>query len=207
MIKASKMYLDQPATLNVAGFFGSPRLDGNTTELVDIILSSSHEDGAIVQKAHLNELELNSCQACDRCRVTKSCFQKDDMQALVEMMKDSDVWIIGTPVYWWGPTSQMKTFIDRWYGVDQSIFQGKSMILVLSMGGSNEYYARHVMGMFEEISNYLGIQLLDTIVATSMKTRNSARESSHLIEQARNLGKYLVQSYFAIEPKSKKSTA
>jgi multimeric flavodoxin WrbA len=173
--------------------------------LVDTILSSSNDVGATTRQVNLNEIDLNSCQACNRCRESKNCFQEDGMKQLTNEMKESDVWIIGTPIYWWGTTSQMKTFIDRWYGVDQSIFQGKRMILVLSMGGSNEYYARHVVGMFEDICNYLGIQLVDTIIATSMRTKNSAKESSHLIDRARDLGKYIIQSDLAIDSKSKKS--
>jgi multimeric flavodoxin WrbA len=83
------------------------------------------------------------------------------MNDIIAQMEQSDIWILGTPVYWWGPTAQMKTFVDRWYGIKQSIFQGKKMLLIVPMGGGNEHYSRHVVGMFEDICNYLGIEFFD----------------------------------------------
>jgi multimeric flavodoxin WrbA len=35
------------------------------------------------------------------------------MAMIVEKMDASRIWVLTTPVYWWGPTAQMKTFIDR----------------------------------------------------------------------------------------------
>ena len=50
--------------------------------------------------------------ACDACRKTGQCAQRDDMQALLEKMERSQAWVLGTPVYWWGPTAQFKAFLD-----------------------------------------------------------------------------------------------
>ena len=110
------------------------------------------------------------------------------MGALVESMKKSDIWVLGTPIYWWGPTAQFKALIDRWYGVDQRTFQGKRVILTIPMGGGNEHYARHTIGMFKDICNYLGMTFLETVVAPGMNGKNSVRESSRTLESARAAG-------------------
>ena len=38
---------------------------------------------------------------------------QDDMQGLLEQTQRSQVWVLGTPVYYWGPTAQFKAFVER----------------------------------------------------------------------------------------------
>ncbi|MHA2021933.1 MAG: flavodoxin family protein, partial [Candidatus Thorarchaeota archaeon] len=101
---------------SVLGIVGSPRRNGNTEILVDEVLSAAEENGAAVHKVILSKLDIGACRACDVCRKTGKCVQKDDMEDLVTKMKNSDVLVLGTPIYWWGPTAQFKAFLDRWYG-------------------------------------------------------------------------------------------
>ena len=179
----------------VLGIVGSPRRGGNTETLVDIILKSAVEQGATSEKVILNELEIAPCQACDGCQRTGSCIHDDDMKQLLPLMEKSDVWVLGTPIYWWGPTAQFKAFIDRWYGVDQKKFQGKEVILAIPMGGRNGHYARHIIGMIEDICNYLSMTLVDTVLAPGMIDQSSARESPHVMASARAAGMRIMNAY------------
>ncbi len=173
---------------HILGIVGSPRRGGNTETLVDTILASAVEQGATSEKVILNDLEIAPCQACNGCQRTGSCVQKDDMEKLLILMKKSDVWVLGTPIYWWGPTAQFKLFLDRWYGIDQRSFQGKEVIVAIPMGGGDEHYARHIIGMLRDICNYLGMKYVETIVAPGMNGRGSVRESSRTLELARAAG-------------------
>jgi multimeric flavodoxin WrbA len=105
---------EQPDRLQVLGIVGSPRKGGNTETLIDAVLSGAQEAGAWTEKVLLRDLEIGPCRACDACQRTGMCVQEDDMPALLEKMKHSSVWVLGTPVYWWGPTAQFKAFLDRW---------------------------------------------------------------------------------------------
>jgi multimeric flavodoxin WrbA len=180
---------------HVLGIVGSPRRGGNTETLVDTILNSAVEEGAVSEKVILNELDIAPCQACDRCQRTGSCIHEDDMEKLLSLMYESEVWVLGTPIYWWGPTAQFKAFIDRWYGIDQRKFQGKQIIIAIPMGGGNGHYARHIIGMIEDICNYLGMTLVDTVLAPGMIGRSSARESSYVMDSARAAGMRIMHAY------------
>ncbi|MBY8998817.1 MAG: flavodoxin family protein [Candidatus Thorarchaeota archaeon] len=179
---------------HVLGIVGSPRIGGNTETLVDTILASAVERGASSDKVILTQLDIAPCQACNACRRTGSCIHEDDMEKLVSLMEKSDVWILGTPIYWWGPTAQFKTFLDRWYGVDQRHFQGKQIIAAIPMGGKDDHYARHTVGMIKDICNYLGMQYIETVIAPGMNGRGSVRESSRAIESARLAGMRIMDS-------------
>lgn len=170
------------------------------------MLNSAAENGAIVQKVILNDLKIHPCQSCDACRRQGKCIHdEDDMQGILNLMEKADIWVLGTPIYWWGPTAQLKTFIDRWYGVNQNLFQGKRLMLVLPMGGGNDFYSRHVVGMFEDISNYLGMEFFDSLIATSMTTRNSASENASLLERAKDLGMMMLDSHKYSDEQAKSS--
>ena len=116
----------------VLAIVGSPRRNGNTETLVDAVLAGAQEAGALTAKVSLRDLDLRPCLACDACQRTGACVQKDDMAALLDKMQEAQVWVLGTPVYWWGPTAQFKAFLDRWYGSDRkAVFPGKRVILTI----------------------------------------------------------------------------
>lgn len=150
--------------MKVLGIVGSPRRGGNTETLIDEVLRGAEEAEAVTEKVILNELKILPCQACNACYKAKKCVQKDDMADLVEKMQESSIWVLGTPVYWWGPTAQFKAFLDRWYGIDREVFRGKKGVLVIPLGGS-EPYARHTVGILTDVLDYVRIDHVDTILA------------------------------------------
>ena len=173
---------------HILGIVGSPRRGANTDTLVATILESSRECGASIEKIVLQDLEIAPCKACDYCMKHGKCVHDDDMEQVVEIMEKSDTWILGTPVYWWGPSAQFKTFIDRWYGIDHRLFQGKRVLLAVPMGGGNARYARHTEGMMQDICNYLGMEYLGSVVAPGMNGRSAVKENSRILETARAKG-------------------
>ncbi len=100
----------------------------------------------------------------------------------------SDVWVLGTPIYWWGSTAQFKTFVDRWYGVDQRQFQGKEIVAAIPMGCGDDQYARHTIGILYDICNYLGTKFVETVLTLGMNGRSSVRENTRALESARAAG-------------------
>lgn len=177
----------------VLGIIGSPRQGGNTEILVDEVLSGAESAGAIVKKVILNKLNINPCQACNSCYKTGKCMHDDDMLELLKKMEESDIWVLGTPIYWWGPTAQFKAFLDRWVSIARSTFQGKKVILAIPMGGGSESYAQHTVAMFEDIFSYLGMNHITTILAPGSDGRDAVRNSPQLVERARRIGKDVTQ--------------
>jgi len=107
---------------------------------------------------------------------------------LVSKMEQSEVWILGTPVYWWGPTAQIKAFIDRWYGINRDVFKGRKAVLVIPFESGNPETARHVLGMFEDIFAYLEMKQIGTILAPGVPERGEVKKHSNFLEDAIKLG-------------------
>ena len=177
----------------VLGVVGSPRREGNTDFLVEAILTGAQKAGALTEKINLNNLEIRPCQACNACQKTGTCVHKDDMPMLLEKMHRSQVWALGTPVYWWGPTAQFKAFVDRWYGAKQVNFSEKRVILAIPLGGGAST-ARHTVGMLTSTLDYLGMELLETILAPGVNRRGEVREHISVMRSACRAGREAINS-------------
>lgn len=172
---------------SVLGIVGSPRRGGNTETLVDQVLRGAEDAGGRAEKVVLSEINVQPCRACDACRRTGRCVIDDDMAVLLEKMKLSRVWVLGTPVYWWGPTAQMKAYIDRWYGIDRGVFRGRDVILVVPSGGGL-VYARQTVEMLESIIPYLGMRRIATLQAPGTSEPGSVKQDKALMNRARIIG-------------------
>jgi multimeric flavodoxin WrbA len=175
------------AKVTVLGVAGSPRRGGNTETLLDEVLRGAMDAGAETEKVVLAQSNIGPCRACNACSRTGICIQDDDMGAIIEKMKASRVWVLATPVYWWGPTAQMKAFIDRWYSIPRVIFKGKRIILAASSNGG-ETYQELMVEMFIEIIDYLGMEKYRVLQAAGTDAKTSARNNSALIEAAHAAG-------------------
>jgi len=187
----------------VLGIVGSPRRHGNTEMLVDEALRGAEEAGALVEKVILSKLDVGPCRACDACRKTGECVQRDDMPALLEQMERSQVWVLGTPIYWWGPTAQFKAFIDRWRpaGAGHIVtFKGRRVILIIPLEDTDASTARHTIGMLTDMLDYLKMELFTTVVAPGVLHRGEVREHPDVLARARRAG------WEAIESESRSTT-
>ncbi|MFX1316456.1 MAG: flavodoxin family protein [Promethearchaeota archaeon] len=186
--------MENLSKLHVLGIVGSPRRGGNTEVLVDKVLSGVEKAGALYEKVILNELNINPCQACDSCYKTGNCIQKDDMVKLQRKMEKSRIWILGTPIYWWGPTAQFKTFLDRWYSPIHKNFKGKRIILIIPFEGGHERYARHTVGMLKDIFDYLKMDLFETILAPGVNNRGAVSKNTDLMGKAFKVGREIIEN-------------
>ena len=181
--------------MRIVGIHGSPRKDGNTDILVEEILKGATEAGATGEKVMLGDLTINPCKACYACRTSGVCIQKDDMTNLYDKMQASDVWIIGTPVYWWGPSAQLKAFVDRWFAKagnkeDQArTFSVKRIVLAVPMGDTDPKTGRHVVGMFADALDYVGADLFESLLAPGAYDPGDVRSKTGVMQKARQVGK------------------
>lgn len=174
------------------GIVGSPRHGGNTEILVDEVLRGAKEAGAHVEKVVLSELDIAPCRACDRCLSTGECAQRDDMSTLLEQMKRSQIWVLGTPVYWSGPTAQFKAFMDRWYSARRIEFEEQRAILVTPMGEPDTSYADCAVQTVKTALAYLKVELCATILAPNVWDLGEVREHPDVVEAAYRVGKEVV---------------
>ena len=177
----------------ILGIIGSPRKNGNTEILIDEVLAGAQEAGANTDKIILNDLNISPCQGCNSCSNNGKCKINDDMNLVNDKMKESDVFVMGTPIYYWGPTGQFKAFFDRLLATSrQGILKGKKVILTIPLGGS-EPVARHTVGMLTDALNYMNTEIVAKIVSPSTMSLGDVKQKTEKMKLARESGKKVIK--------------
>lgn len=177
----------------VLAIVGSPRYRGNTSILVDKYLDGAEEEGAEVEKIFLRKLDIAGCIACEGCKKAGHCVIGDDLKSLLDKMNAADVWVFGTPVYFWGPTALMKAFIDRWYGSREYVnFNEHKASLIVPLEDSTEKTARHTVGMLTDTLDYVKTEIISTLIAIKVNHRGDVNKFPEYLDKAYQMGKNAV---------------
>ncbi|UCD64003.1 MAG: flavodoxin family protein [Candidatus Zixiibacteriota bacterium] len=183
------MASDSSEKLRVLGVVGSPRKGGNTDILVDAVLAGAERAGAESSKIYLGKLNLKPCRACEGCKKAGRCVNDDDMQLVLSQMDQSTIWVLGTPVYFWGPTGWFKAFVDRWYGAREHInFAEKKAILAVPFEDTKTATARHTVGMIKDALDYMKTPLLASIVVPGVLNKGDVNSHEETLAAASRAG-------------------
>ncbi len=99
--------------MNVLIINASPRKKGVTSTLLDEVQAVMNP-AYRVDTVRIQDLEIRPCIGCLKCRPDKPCvLPRDDAQMLAEKIKEADLLIIGSPVYWGNMPGTLKLFFDR----------------------------------------------------------------------------------------------
>ena len=94
---------------------GGGRPKGNTAQLVDAFARGVEEAGHSVEKVSLLRSEVKGCLGCNACRYGKPCVQKDGFNEMIPKIKQADLIVFASPLYFWTISSKLKAFIERFY--------------------------------------------------------------------------------------------
>jgi putative NADPH-quinone reductase len=152
----------------VLGILGSPRLQGNTADLLDAVLEGARLAGAEVERLDLARMSINPCIECRRCDADATCaVRTDDMQQIYSRIREVDAIVLASPIFFMGVSSQTKAMIDRcqsyWvekYVMGRRVYEGRPRPKGLFVGcaGSPRPIvfdpARHVVRAFFAAIDY-----------------------------------------------------
>lgn len=110
----------------------SPRKGGNSQALADAFMKGAKDANNLVEKVELYAKKINFCLGCLACQKSGQCVIKDDANAIVEKMRDADVLVFATPIYYYAMSGQMKTMLDRSNPLYESDYKFTDIYLLAS---------------------------------------------------------------------------
>ena len=108
---------DIPQGKKILAVNSSARKGGNTDVMIDELLRACEDNGSIVEKIYLSDLNIKPCTGCRACRkgdVKTICTIKDDMIPFYDKLYETDGFIAGFPIYTARENGIMANFMDRW---------------------------------------------------------------------------------------------
>lgn len=104
--------------MKVLGLSGSMRKEGNTSQLIKVVLERCESAGVKTEFISLAGKKINPCLGCEKCKELKWCIiENDDWNEVIMKVLDCDVLVIGSPTYYYDVGGHIKNFIDRTYSL------------------------------------------------------------------------------------------
>jgi multimeric flavodoxin WrbA len=179
----------------VLGIVGSPRKNGNTHVLVSKILEGAKKAGLSTGCVFLRNLSIKECDGCHVCWQGKECSKKDDMNLLFPKLIENDVFVFGTPVYWYAPTALMKGFIDRFVYFNcpenREKIRGKSAVIAIPFEETNPETTASTEHFFEKCFQYLELKFAGKIIAPGVTKIGDILKHQKYLDEAFEIGKQL----------------
>ena len=124
---------------------GSPHKEGCTFTALSEIANTLKKNGIDSEIFHVGTKPIANCIACGKCRETGKCvFDTDGVNEIGARLNEFDAIVLGSPVYYAGPSGQLCSFCDRLFFSNSKKMAGKLAAAVVSCrrGGATASFDR-----------------------------------------------------------------
>jgi multimeric flavodoxin WrbA len=164
---------------------GSPRPNGNTKAMIDAFKEGAASKGHEVTEVDAASLNIHGCRACEYCHTKGGgkCVQQDDMQKIYPLLRQADVLVLASPIYYHGFSGQLKCVIDRFYAVGAPGELKLRKIAMLLSSGADHVYEGACYSFQKNFIEFLGLENAGILTAHGSENKSAAK-----LKEARQLG-------------------
>ena len=174
---------------NVLIISTSLRTGGNSDLLADAFAQGAHEAGHAVEKLSLRDKTIQFCKGCLACQKTQRCVIHDDANSIVQKMKDAQVHVFATPIYYYEMCGQMKTLLDRANPLFSSDYAFRHVYLLASAADSAESAVDGALnGLKGWISCFPKARLAGVVRGVGATDPGDIRTHTAVLDAARTMG-------------------
>lgn len=132
---------------------GSPHEFGCTYTALKEVADTLEKNGVETEMLYLGTKPVAGCIACRSCFNTGRCVFDDQVNRTLEKIDEYQGIVVGSPVYFAGPSGQLCAFLDRLFFAGGDRMEGKIAASVVSCrrGGASAAFDR--LNKYFTISN------------------------------------------------------
>ena len=136
---------------------GSPHSKGCTYTALQEVARTLNENGIETAFFQIGTKPLSGCIACGKCETTKRCIFTDRVNEFLDLSKDADGFIFGSPVHYASAGGSITSFMDRVFYAGGGSFRLKPAAAVVSArrGGTT--------AAFDQLNKYFTISQMPVI--------------------------------------------
>ena len=169
---------------------GSNR-NGNTNYLLNQIKRAIDKTELIL----LSEYNIKYCKGCLACHRIDKCVIQDDMNDIIDKIKESDLIIFGIPNYFDNVTGLFKNFMDRLHPLYKSeLTKNKRVIFIFTGGGGEKGTKEEMEKAVHGLIKYLKLNVLKSYSYQALNihdVENQKEKINKMLEEIKNYGRDL----------------
>ena len=180
--------------MNVLAIGASARLNGNSNSLLRLAVGGARERGATADILYARQLKVQGCLGCDGCKRSPdaTCVVKDDMHDVYARIRECDVLVIATPVYFYSMNSWLKAIVDRLYGlIDPDgaprVAGGKGFYVITTEEEERTYAGQEIVGTLMRGLAWLKMDLRGELIAAGVSEAHDWQKRKDLLRIAEGL--------------------
>lgn len=182
---------------NILIINSSARKNSNSNALSEQAALGAREKGHEVAVLDISRMNIASCKGCEGCHQPKSkgCVQKDDMRQCYAPVRDADVIVFTSPIYWFTYCGQIKQFIDRCYAIglpegdEPGVFTSKKIGAIFAYGGDDVFDSGCINAIrtLQDTASYLGAVWAGALYGAALDAGQMAH-NTEMMRKAREYG-------------------
>lgn len=166
------------------------RKGGNSDLLAESFIKGAKEAKNNVEKISLIGKKLDYCKGCLSCQKTERCIINDDANEIIEKIKNSDVVVFSTPIYFYEMAGQMKTLLDRTNPLYPSEYKFKDIYLLATAADTDERAIdRAIVGLEGWIECFENTKLKGVVRGVGADIVGSIKKYEEKLREAYEFGK------------------
>lgn len=131
--------------MNVLLINGSPHPKGCTYTALRTVADQLEKNGLNTRILQMGNKAVRGCIACGKCADTGHCvFTDDPVNEAIDLLREADALVVGSPVYYAGPNGSICAFLDRMFYMKSAPYAFKPAAAVVSCrrGGASASFDR-----------------------------------------------------------------
>lgn len=171
---------------------GSPRKKGNTSALIAEFTKGAEEAGNTVTEFFLDKMDIHGCKGCFGGHSSRECpcVQRDDMDKIYPVIRESDVIVLASPLYYWNMSGQIRTAVDRLFALEEgdgNLLRGHGRASALLMAAEGHGFEDVVL-YYDHLMEHLKWENLGHVLAGGCGSVGDIKGKGEL-QKAYELGK------------------
>jgi multimeric flavodoxin WrbA len=173
---------------NIVILVGSVRKNGNTARLAQSFAEGAAKNNN-VEIVSVADYNVNPCIGCNSCftREGNQCFQDDDMVQIYEKLRNADIVVVASPVYFYGISAQLKAIVDRLHTPMRNTFHIKKLGLLLVGAAELSNLFDPIIMQYQMVLDFFRLENIGTVLMRRVKDIGDI-EGTSALKEAYELG-------------------
>lgn len=170
----------------------SLRTNSNSDILARECEKGARDAGLDAEYISLKGKDIKYCIGCLSCQKTNKCVLKDDVADIMAKVKEAEVIVYATPIYYYEMSGQMKTLLDRLNPLYSSDYNFRDIYLIATAADDGDTtFDKAYSGLQGWVDCFEKATLKGKLVAGGVDEAGSVNDFVDIKNKAYKLGKNL----------------